>query len=411
LLKTCEDISATKKRLTIEIAADKVEAEIRKELLEAQSKTKMPGFRPGKAPLSMIEKKYGKGIESEVVDKLVPEAYMAAVKEAGIKPMSRPKLDAEVDFKRSEPILLSLTVDVRPVIENLVYDNIEVTDIPVEIKEEEIDVIMKSLAAERGTFETVDAAAETGDLATVDFTTDGGVEKKDVVVKIGSGPFPKEFFDAFIGRKAGDEFQAEAAFPEDSPSEFSGKTVKFSLKMKEVKRHNMPPLDDELAKDMGMESLAALREQVKADVENMKKAENDRKKQIEIMDKILADHSFEAPEGLVQSELKRLIAEARAMGLKEKTDEELETEFRQRAEKNAKITCILDMVGEKEKVEVTEEELKQEIYSFSMRYNVSPDNVIKYYVSRDGSLEGVRNAIFDRKTMRMLLEKAKKQKE
>jgi trigger factor len=411
LLKSCEDISATRKRLTIEIPVEVIEAEIQKKLLEAQVKTRMPGFRPGKAPMNIIEKKYGKDIESEVVEKLLPESYVAAVKEAGIKTMSRPKMEQEVDFKRNEPIILNLTVDVRPVIENFVYENISVTDVPVEVKDDEIEVIMKGIAAEKGTYEVVEDAAASGDLVTVDFKTDAGIEKKDVVIKVGTGPFPKEFFDSFLGRKKGADFSAEVAFPSDSPSEFAGKTVKFDLSLKEVKRQNIPPLDDELAKDMGVESLDALRTQVRADVTAMRKNEGDRKKQVEIVEKLLDTYSFEAPEGLMKSELARLVSETKAMGTKTGTDEEIEKEFQSEAEKNARIACILDIVGEKEGVTVSEDELKQEIYGFAMRYNVSPENIIKYYTSKDGSIESLKNAIFDRKTMKILLEKAKKEKE
>jgi trigger factor len=104
----------------------------------------------------------------------------------------------------------------------------------------------------------------------------------------------------------------------------------------------------------------------------------------------------------------RLINEFKGMGGKDKADEELEKEFKARAEKNAKITCILDIVGEKEGVSVTEDELRQELYNFSLRYNVSPDELMKFYISKDGSLDGIRSAIFDRKTMKLLLEKSKK---
>jgi trigger factor len=129
------------------------------------------------------------------------------------------------------------------------------------------------------------------------------------------------------------------------------------------------------------------------------------------VEKLLDTYSFEAPEGLMKSELARLVSETKAMGTKTGTDEEIEKEFQSEAEKNARIACILDIVGEKEGVTVSEDELKQEIYGFAMRYNVSPENIIKYYTSKDGSIESLKNAIFDRKTMKILLEKAKKEKE
>jgi trigger factor len=411
LLKSCEDISATRKRLTIEIPVDVIEAEIQKGLVEAQSKTRIPGFRPGKTPMSIIEKKYGKSIESEAIEKVVPDAYLAAVKEAGIKPMTRPVIENEAEYKKNEPLTVICSVDVRPVIENLVYENIPITDFPVGVKDDEIEKIMKSIASGKGVYEVADDAAASGDLVTVDFKTDEGIEKKDVVIKVGSGPFPKEFFDAFVGKKKDEDFSAKITFPSDSPSEFAGKTVNFSFKIKEVKSINVPPVDDELAKDMGFENLDGLRAQVRSDVLAMRKGEVDRKNQAEILDKIIDAHSFEAPEGLVKAELAKLVAEARQSDKNTKTDEELEKELLTDAEKNAKGICLLDIVGEKEGVTVSEDEMKQEIYNCSIRYNVKPDDLIKHYITRDGSLEGIRNAIFDRKTIRLLLEKSKKDKE
>jgi len=408
LLKAREDISATRKRLTFEIPVDVIEEEIRKGLAEAQSKTKIPGFRPGKVPMNIIEKKFGKEIEAEAIEKLVPDNYLAAIKDAGFKPMTRPKIESEVEYRKNEPITVTVSVDVRPDIENLVYENIPVTDFPIGVTEEEIDRIIKSLATGKGVYEASDEAVATGDLVTVDFRTDNGMEKKDAVIKVGNGPFPKEFFDAFVGKKKGEDFSSEITFPADSPSEFAGKTVNFSFAMKEVKKIVVPPIDDELAKDMGLENLEALRDQVKSDVLAMRKGEIDRKNQVEILDKMIETHTFEAPEGLVEIELEKLVAEAKRSGKNTKSDEELKKEMKTDAEKSAKIICLLDVIGEKEGVAVTEDEMKQEIYHSAIRYNVKPDELIKHYISRDGSLEGIRNAIFDRKTMRLLLDKSKK---
>jgi trigger factor len=411
LLKSCEDVSATRKRITIEVPVDVIESEIQKKLVDTQSKTRIPGFRPGKAPLSMVEKKFGKSVESEVVDKAISDEYKAAVRESGFKPMMHPKIEQEVEFKRNEPLTVTFTVEVRPAIENLDYENIAVEEVPVEMTDEEVEAVMKSFATAKGTYEVVDDAAAAGDLVVVDFRTDGGVEKKDVVIQLGAGPFPKEFFDAFTGRKKDEAFEAEAAFPADSQSEFAGNTVKFSITLKEVKRNNVPPVDDELAKDMGLESVEAMRTQVKADMLALKHSDVNRKQQNEILDKILDANSFEAPEGLVTAELARLVSQAKASGKKNGADEELEKELRPEAEKNARAVCVFDIVGEKEGVEVTEDDMKREIYQTAMRYNVTPDTLIKHYIERDGSLEGIRNAIFDRKTMKVLLEKARKRKE
>ena len=411
MIKSCEEISSTKKRLTIEIPDDVVETEIRKGLLEAQRRANLPGFRAGKAPMSIIEKRFGKGVESEVLEKLVPEYYMEAVKEADIKPVAKPEMEEGIDFKRNEPIVMTFTVEVRPKIENLEYENMPVKDIPVEIKDEEIDTIIKSVAEEKGTFEAIDAEVASGDLVTLDYTSDDGVETKDAVIKVGSGPYPKEFFDALTGKNKGEEFSTEITFPEDSSTQFAGKTPKFRMVIKDVKRKNIPAIDDELAKDMGIENLQTLKDRIREDVLASKTAEADRKKQIELIEKLLAAHAFDAPEGMVNFELDRIIGEVSAEGKHPGTHEELIMEYRPKAEKSAKVSILLDIIGEREGITVSEDELKEEILNFSRRYYVTPENVIKYYVTRDGSLDGIKNALYEKKAMKALLDKAKIEKE
>ncbi|HTZ17353.1 MAG TPA: trigger factor [Dissulfurispiraceae bacterium] len=411
MLKSFEEISSTKKRLAIEIPADVVEAEVQKGLTEARKKANLPGFRAGKAPMTIIEKRFGKSVESEVLEKIVPEYYMQAVKEADIKPVSRPEMEEALDFKRNSPLSMIFTVEVRPKIDPLIYEGITVKDIPVEITEAEIDDIVRGVAEEKGNFEPVEEPAALGDLVTLDYTTDDGIETKDAVIKIGSGPYPREFFDALIGKNKGVEFSAEVTFPDDSQTQFAGKTQKFKMLLKDVKRRNIPAIDDELAKDMGMDNIQALRDRVKEDLLSSKNADADRKKQIEIVEKLLATYPFEAPESMVNGDLDRILGEIRAQGKDTRSDEELSAEYRPKAEKSARVSILLDIIGEREGITVSEDELKEEILNFSRRYYVSPENVIKYYVARDGSLEGVKNAIYEKKAMKALLDKAKIEKE
>ena len=411
MLKSFEEISSTKKRLTIEIPAEAVEAEIQKGLLEARRKANLPGFRAGKAPMTIIEKRYGKSIESEALERIVPDYYMQAVKEADIKPVSRPEMEDTLDFKRNTSLSMTFMVEVRPKIENLEYADIPVKDVPVEITATEIDDIIKGIAEEKGTYEASEEAVDGGDLITVDYTTADGVEVKDAVIKVGSGQYPKEFFEALIGKKQGDEVSVETAFPEDSPTQFAGKTPKFAITVKDVKRRNVPAVDDELAKDIGMDDLQALKDRVKEDLLSSKTAEADRKKQIEIIEKLLSTHEFEAPESMVNADLERMLGEIRASGKLAGTDEELSAEYRPKAEKSARVSILLDIIGEREGITVSEDELKEEILNFAKRYYISPENVIKYYVARDGSLDGVKNTIYEKKAMKALLDKAKIGKE
>ncbi len=162
---------------------------------------------------------------------------------------------------------------------------------------------------------------------------------------------------------------------------------------------------------MGVENLQVLRERVREDLLSSKTVEADRKKQIAIIEKLLATHTFDAPEVMIEADLEKMLGEVRASGKATGTDEELAREYRPRAEKSAKVSILLDIIGEREGITVSEDEIKEEILNFSKRYYISPENVIKYYVARDGSLEGVRARPKDPKAMKALLDKAKIEKE
>jgi trigger factor len=405
LLKSLEDLSPTKKRLTIEIPAADIEAEMQKAILNVQRISKLPGFRPGKAPISMIEKKFSREIEAEVLEKIVPEYYIKALKEADITPVSRPVAEESFNFKRNAPLSMIVTVEVRPKVENLNYEGITVKDIPVEATDEDIEKILKNLIEERATYESSDAAIEAGDLITIDYTVkDDGTAAKDVVLKVGSGPYPQGFFDSLIEKKRDDAFEVDADFPAELESPFAGRRLKFDIKIKEVKKRNIPSLDDELAKDIGFEDIGQLRDRIKENMVALKSREAERAKQRELMDRLVETHEFEVPESLVNTEISAVISEIRATaGKDDRTDEVLAEEIKPHAEKSIKASILLELIGEKEGITVNEEEMKQGILNIAQRFHVSPENVVKYYTARDGSLDGLRRSVFEKKVLNFLL--------
>lgn len=420
MLKTLEDISPTKKRLKIEIPAETMEDEIKKGLLDVQRKSKIPGFRPGKAPMSLIEKKFGKNVEADVLERMIPEFYMKAVKEADIRPVSGPVMEESFDFQRNTPLSMTITVDVRPKVENLNYEGIPVRDIPIEVSDDEVDSVLNNLAEERATYEAADDSAQSGDLVTIDYTVKSDAsgegahwdsDAKDVVLKIGSGPYPREFFDGLTGKKKDAAFELEVAFPEDMQSPFAGKKPTFDIRIKDIKRRNIAAIDDEFAKDLGYENVGQLRDKVKENIVTVKNREADRAKQRELLDRLLETHAFEAPESLLDAEVKGIISEIRASGKDNRSDEELLSELRPHAEKSVKASILLELIGEKEGVGVREEDIKEEILTIAQRFYISPENVIKYHVAKDGSLDGLKRTVFEKKVLNLLLGKAKIEKE
>lgn len=411
MLKSLEDVTTTQKRLKIEIPVEIIESEIKKTLIDAQKRARIPGFRAGKTPMYLIEKKFGKDAEAEVLEKLIPEFYMKAVKEADIKPISSPVIEESYDFKRNEPFSMTIAVEVRPRVENLNYEGLTVREVTVDVTADEVDSILQRLAEERATYESVDVAAAPGDLITIDYIVkDEDISANDVVLKIGSGPYPQEFFDAIIGKKKDEEFTVEASFPENLQTQFAGKRSIFELKIKDIKRRNTPAIDDEFAKDMGIENISSLKDRVRENILASKNIEASRTKQKEILDKLIESHSFDLPESLLNAQINRMISEVRAASNDSRTDEEIKEEIRPHAEKSVKASILIELIGEKEGITVSEEEIKEDILRTAQMSYTSPENIMKYYIARDGSLEGLKQSVFEKKVLRFLLDKAKVEK-
>ena len=403
MLKAVEEISKTKRRLKFEIPSEVVEGEIQKTLREIQKKAKIPGFRPGKVPLSMIEKKFGKDAESEVLEKLVSQYYDKAIKEANLKPVLPPVAEDVIDIKRNTPLYFELIVETRPEVENLNYENIEIEEISTEVTDKDVDEVLQRLSKERGVYETIEEPLKEEDLVVFDYTSDIGKEVKDFVYKLGASPFPKDFSKAFEGRKKGESFSIAVNFPEDSIADFAGKKVNFQITIKEVKRRKSIPLE-ELPVELGFEDMEKLKNHVRENLEKTRKEQAEGKKKIEILNKLLETYDFELPDGLVEMEIKRIVEKYEKMGINavEQMDKISET-----AKRNIKAYILLEIIGEKEGITVTEEDLKQEVINLARKYNTTPKEVVQYYMSKYGSLDAVRNSVFEKKVFDTLLQKAK----
>ena len=434
MLKSVEDINTTKKRLRIEIPSDVIEKEIGNSLEKVRQKAKIPGFRPGRAPINLIERRFGKEVEAEVLDKIIPEYYSKALKEAELMPVTTPVFDEKIDFKRNNPINLSLTVEVMPKIENLSYENIKVEDIPVSVDDAEVEDYLKKLQGEKAIYEVSEKEIDTDDLVSFEYVDakiageENAAALKEQISKMGNEILPPDIMEKMIGKKKDDIVEFATTFNGDCKSkELAGKTIDMKVAIKEIKKKNLPEIDDEFAKDLGFENIPEMKEKIKEKIFAVKKEHIVRIQKAIIVNKILEAHSFEAPETLVRRELESLMMheslsqreakettsiagspeEEKVVASRSQEDlEKLQTELKDKALKNVQASLIIDAIGQKEGITVTDDEVNERISLVAQKLSATPEAVKNFYHYKEGSLEGLRHSIYEDKVMDMLLSKA-----
>jgi len=422
LATTVEDISSTKKRLKIEIPADILEREYSDSVNKIRQRARIPGFRQGKAPVNLIEKRFGDEIRSELLEKLIPTYYAQAVKEADLAPVTMPKIETELDIRRNEPLLFSLTIEVRPKIDTLNYSGIAVSHVEVSIDDKELEDTLKGLQNDRAMFEAVDREIGKDDLLIIDYVKlDPTGEKelstaKDQVMNLGNKLTPHGILQGLVHKKKGDT--VEIVLPEvvgQELKEDSDKGNRLRITIKEVKEKKLPEIDDEFAKDFGHESLDILKEKIKEGILAAKQGNAQKQQKSKIVDTLIDSHTFDVPESLVGAELQHLImnerysdnpAKQENAASAAKIDTEMAEKLRPKAFRNVKTTIILDAIAEKENITVSEAEMKDRISLIAKQLQATPDAVVNLFMTRDGSLDNLRHNIREEKVLDFLLSRA-----
>ncbi len=403
-----EEITGTRKRLRIEIPAVAIEEKIRQALLEMQKKVKMPGFRPGRVPLEIIEKRFGKEIEQEVVEEIVTEYYMKAIEETNIKPVGMPVLEEELKFERRSPLKLTFVVDVRPEIKELNYGELRIEKRPVTVEDSEIEEALKGIQESRSFYEPVDEPVGEDFLVVMDYEIpELGITYNDQVFKIGSDLFPKEFSEKIKGLKKTESVEFEAGFPQDYRNEeLAGRRLKVKVTVKEVKKKELPPIDDELAKDVGLEGLEDLKKRIRENLLRRKEKAERMRQMGELLNKLVDSVDFEVPEILLQDQLEADLEDYRRKNPDDKRDEiTLREELKPQSIRKVKASLLLEVIGEREGVQINEEDIRRYIIEMSQRLLVSPDFIVKYYMSDAQKREALRTAVYEEKVLETLLEK------
>ena len=387
----------------IEFDVDKAtfDAAVEKVYRTEVKKINVPGFRQGKAPRSIIEKMYGKGVFFEdAMNEIIPDAFEDAIKASELKVVNRPEFDiVTID---DNGVVLKAKFYVKPEVALKAYKGIEVSKEVVEVTDADIDnVITSDRSRQSKTVDVEGRAVENGDIAVIDYegfcdgvAFDGG-KGEGYNLSIGSGSFIPGFEEQIIGHNAGEEFDINVKFPEEYHSEdLAGKDAIFKIVLHSIKKNELPELDDEFAKDMGFDDLAAYKSDVKAKLEskNAKDAENSVEEQI--INALVENLEAEIPAAMFESETENFVRDydsrLRMQGLDlntfmkytGQTLEGLREQFKPMAERQVKTRLALEKIVELEGISASDEDAEAEYENLAKAYGMSADEV-KNYVEAD----------------------------
>ncbi|WP_044640616.1 trigger factor [Risungbinella massiliensis] len=418
-----EKTETNKGVLTVETDEQTVAQALDKAFKKVSLKVNIPGFRKGKVPRKLFEQRFGvETLYQDALDIMLPEAYEAAIRETGIEPVDRPEVDVE-QIEQGKPMIFKATVTVKPEVKLGDYKGLKVEEKDYSVSAEDVSSELERMQKQQGVLKSVeDAPAEKGDKVIIDFEgfKDGvafeGGKGENYTLELGSNSFIPGFEDQLIGVKAGEEKTVEVTFPEEYHAEdLAGQPATFQVKVHEVKRTELPELDDEFAQDVSeFETLAEL----KADVENklnegkQKEKENDLRNQL--VELAANNAEIEIPEVMVEHEVGHMLQnfeqQLSYQGLNldlysqftgQSTDD-LKEQFKADAAKKVRADLVLEAIAKAENLEVTEEELENELKETaeSVKRDVAE---VRQILEANGQIEVMKAQLRNKKTIDLLV--------
>jgi len=412
-----------KHEMTVVIAAADIESRVTDRLNEIGRTIRLPGFRPGKVPLTVLRKRYGPSVMGEVLERTVSDSSTEAMRERNLRPALQPKIEI-VSFNEGTDLQYKLAVEVLPQIELANLGEIQIERLKPEVPEAEIDSALERIAKQQRKAEPVERAAEKGDIVVMDFVGSvGGVEfpggsAKDYSLELGSGSFIPGFEDHLIGIKAGEERLVKVDFPADYGAEdLAGKAAEFKVNASAIKAMADQPIDESLATAVGMENLKALRDVVRERIERDYSGLARQKLKRQLLDRLAERHHFTVPAGMVDIELDTIwrqyqaqLERAKQSGAEQtetpKDEAAIKSEYKDIAERRVRLGLVLAEIGSKNNLNVTQEELNRSIAEEARRFPGQERNVIEYYRNNPGAVDGLRAPIYEDKVVDFILELA-----
>jgi trigger factor len=413
-----EELGACKRRLQVEEAPEVVTRAWEQAFDRVQREARLPGFRKGKVPRSMIKLHFADDVRQEVARRLIPDVYRQALAETRIEPVEEPDLQ-EVTLEENAALKFAAVVEVKPAITLGAYTGLAVEHAAKPFAESEVDEALSALQEQHAEYRAVERAADPGDLAIIDYAlTPEGMEPRaesDYGFVIGSGSVLPEMEEAVIGLTAGGSRQTRVRFGDDHRNEtLRGKAADATVTVKEVKEKVLPALDDDFAKSVGgsFETLDALKEEVRKGLQARRDAENRHALETAVLDAVLAKHTFAVPEALVLRQVGHQIEHAREHMRRQGVDpdrvpwdyKKLLEDLRPGAEKAVKRALLLEAIAEKEGLQAGDADVDAEVERLAQA-SQRPAPAVRRMLEQSGDLQGIRHTLGERKTVDFLIEK------
>jgi len=419
-LSPTETASNTKREIEVEVPPEEVSRETDALIQKYQKLARIPGFRRGHVPASVIRQRFSQEIQNDVVDALIPKYFRKETARLGLIPVSQPRV-TDLHAHEGKPLHFKASFEVMPDIKVEGYKELRAEHPEVSVADEEVEQSLKALQEQKATFSPVEGRAiQEGDYAQV--SLDGTpkdresgtkpVHMDDVMVEIGGKNTMPEFTENLRGANSGDERAFDVQYPEDfSDERLRGKSFSYKVKVNAIKQKSLPELNDDFAKELGeFSTLDDVQKRVREGMETERRQNAERDAKDKLIAELVRRNDFEVPEALVEHQIDiRLERGLRALAAQGMSSEHMKKmDFarlragqRDQAVQEVKSSLLLEKIADEEKIEVGDEEINREIEALAKQTNQTAD-AIRARLTRDGALDRIRNRIRNEKALDFL---------
>jgi trigger factor len=419
-LRATETTASTKREIEVEIPTEEVSRETDVLVQKYQKLARIPGFRPGHVPPSIIRQRFSQDIQNDVVDALVPRYFRKETERLGLIPVSQPRV-TDLHAHEGEAMHFKASFEVMPKIKVEGYRELRAEHPHISVTEQEVEESLKNLQEQKATFSPIEGRAiSDGDYAQV--SLDGTpkrdeedakpVHMDDVLVEIGGKNTMPEFTENLRGAAPGDDRVFEVNYPQDfSDERLRGKTFTYRVKVNAIKQKALPELNDDFSKELGdFTTLDEVRHRIREGMEHDRRLAAEREAKDKLLAELVRRNDFEVPEALVERQidvrLERGLRALAAQGMRSEDMKKMDLARvrvgqREQALQEVKASLLLEKIADGEKIIVGDEEIDREIEALARQTNQTPD-AIRARLTRDGALDRIRNRIRNEKALDFL---------